>query len=45
MEDFISLFSRMSCPLKCFETANETTRKMHDLILEFYKINSILFYL
>jgi hypothetical protein len=26
----------MSCHLKCFQTVNETTPKMHDFILEFY---------
>jgi hypothetical protein len=36
MEDFISLFSRMSCHLKYFEILNETTTKMHDFILEFH---------
>jgi hypothetical protein len=36
MEDFISLFLRMPCHQKCFETVNETTPKMHDFILEFH---------
>jgi hypothetical protein len=36
IEDFISLFSRMSCHLKCFETTNETIPKMHDFILKFH---------
>jgi hypothetical protein len=35
MEYFISLFLRMSCHLKCFETINETMPKIHDFILEF----------
>jgi hypothetical protein len=34
MEDFIVLFSNMSCHLKYFKT---TITKMHDFILEFYK--------
>jgi hypothetical protein len=38
MEDFISLFSSMPCDLKYFETANETTPKMHDFILELHSI-------
>jgi hypothetical protein len=36
MEDFISLFSKISCHLKYFETVNETTPKIYDFILEFY---------
>jgi hypothetical protein len=36
IEDFISLFSKMSCYLKYFETTNETIPKMHDFILEFH---------
>jgi hypothetical protein len=36
LEDLISLFSRMSCHLKCFETVIETTSKRYDFILEFY---------
>jgi hypothetical protein len=36
VQDFISLFPRMSCDKKCFETVNETTPKMHDFILKFY---------
>jgi hypothetical protein len=36
MEYFISLFPRMSCHQKYFETVNETIPKMHDFILEFY---------
>jgi hypothetical protein len=36
MEDFISLFPRMPCHQKYFETVNETTPKMHDFILEFH---------
>jgi hypothetical protein len=35
-EDFISLFIRMTCHLRCFETANETTLKMYDFIVQFY---------
>jgi hypothetical protein len=33
MEDFILLFLRMICHLKCFETANETSHKIHDFVL------------
>jgi hypothetical protein len=36
MEDFISLFSSLPYHLKYFQTANETTHKMHDFILEFH---------
>jgi hypothetical protein len=36
MEDFILMFSRMSCHLKCFETIDETTPKINDFILEFH---------
>jgi hypothetical protein len=36
MEDFISLFSKISCHLKYFETVNETIPKIYDFILEFY---------
>jgi hypothetical protein len=36
MEDFILLFSRRQCHLKCFETVNETTPKIYDFILEFH---------
>jgi hypothetical protein len=36
MEDFISLFLSMPYHLKCFETTNETTPKIHDFILEFH---------
>jgi hypothetical protein len=36
MEDFISLFSRLPCHQKYFETVNEITPKIHDFILEFY---------
>jgi hypothetical protein len=32
---FISLFPRISCYLKCFETVNKTTPKIHNFILEF----------
>jgi hypothetical protein len=35
MEYFISLFPRISCYLKCFETVNKTTPKIHNFILEF----------
>jgi hypothetical protein len=38
MEDFISLFLRITCHLKYFEIINETTPKMHDFILEFHNI-------
>jgi hypothetical protein len=38
MQNFISLFPSMLCHLKCFETANQTTPKMHDFILEFHNI-------
>jgi hypothetical protein len=41
MENFISLFLRMLCHLKYFETINETTPKMYDFILKF---NNIKFY-
>jgi hypothetical protein len=30
MEYFISLFPRLSCHQKCFETVNETTPKIYD---------------
>jgi hypothetical protein len=36
MEYFISLFLRMSCHQKCFETLNEITYKIYDFILEFH---------
>jgi hypothetical protein len=36
MEDFILFFPCMTCHQKCFETTNETTSKIHDLILEFH---------
>jgi hypothetical protein len=39
VQDFISLFPRVSCHQKCFETKNETTLKMHDFILKFYNTN------
>jgi hypothetical protein len=35
MENFISLFLRIICHLKYFETVNETTSKIYDFILEF----------
>jgi hypothetical protein len=38
MDDFILLFSSMSCHLKCFEITNKIMHKMHDFILEFYNI-------
>jgi hypothetical protein len=38
MEYFISLFLRMSCHLKYFESANEITPKMYDFILEFHNM-------
>jgi hypothetical protein len=38
MKNFISLFSRMSFYLKCFETINETTYKIYDFILKFHNI-------
>jgi hypothetical protein len=41
MENFISLFLRMLCHLKYFETINETTPKIYDFILKF---NNIKFY-
>jgi hypothetical protein len=39
VQDFISLFSRVSCHQKYFEIINETTLKMHDFILEFHNTN------
>jgi hypothetical protein len=36
MENFISLFLRMSYHLKYFKTINETTPKIYNFILEFY---------
>jgi hypothetical protein len=36
IEDFISLFSKMTCHLKYFETVNKTTYKMHDFIVELH---------
>jgi hypothetical protein len=36
MEDFISLFLRIPCHLKCFEIVNDVTHKMYDFILEFH---------
>jgi hypothetical protein len=36
MENFISLFLRISYHLKYFETINETTPKIYNFILEFY---------
>jgi hypothetical protein len=48
MEDFILLFSEISCHLKYFETVNKTTHKIHDFILEFYNTKfyfiSLVFY-
>jgi hypothetical protein len=35
VQDFISLFPRVSCHEKYFETVNETTHKIHDFILKF----------
>jgi hypothetical protein len=35
-EDFILLFSIISCHLKYFKIVHKTTYKMHDSILEFY---------
>jgi hypothetical protein len=36
MEYFISLFLRMSCHQKYFETINETIFKIYDFILKFH---------
>jgi hypothetical protein len=36
LEDFISVFPSMPCHLKCFETVNKTTPKIHDFILKFH---------
>jgi hypothetical protein len=41
MKYFISLFSRIPCYQKCFETINEITHKIHDFILEFH--NTVLY--
>jgi hypothetical protein len=38
MEDLILLIPSMPYHLKCFQTVNETTPKMHDFILEFHNI-------
>jgi hypothetical protein len=38
MEDFISLFLRMTCDVKYFEIINKTTPKIHYFILEFHNI-------
>jgi hypothetical protein len=38
VQDFISLFLRMSCYQKCFETVKKITHKIHDFILEFHNI-------
>jgi hypothetical protein len=35
-----SLFLRMTCHLKCFKTANKTTYKMHDFILDSHSHNT-----
>jgi hypothetical protein len=43
MENFILIFLRMSCHVKCFETANKTTPKMNNFILEFYNTNFCFF--
>jgi hypothetical protein len=42
MEDFISLFSKMSYHIKCFKTVNETTPKMfHNT--KFYVVTLIVY--